>query len=315
MRTPAIELTGLTKTFRGTGGERVRAVDAIDLTIGTGEVVAFLGPNGAGKTTTLDMVLGLTVPTQGKVEVFGQPPRRAVDEGRVSAVLQTGGLLHDLTVSETVQMIASTFRGPAPVDDVITRAGLEGLRSRKVGKCSGGEQQRLRFALALLPDPDLLILDEPTAGMDVTARREFWRTMHVEATAGRTIVFATHYLEEADAFANRIVLVSAGHVVADGPTAGIRSRASGRVIAADLHDKSMLPRLRRLPGVTGAETAGDRLTLDVASDHSDEVARLLLNGLGASNLEITTGSLENAFVALTSTTPATRPATSKEFVG
>ena len=303
--TPAIELTGLAKTFRVPGGERVRAVDGIDLTVRTGEVVAFLGPNGAGKTTTLDMVLGLTVPTEGKVEVFGEPPRRAVDLGRVSAVLQTGGLLHDLTVRETVQMIASTFRDPAPVDDVITRAGLEKLRDRKVSKCSGGEQQRLRFALALLPDPDLLILDEPTAGMDVTARREFWSTMHVEATAGRTIVFATHYLEEADAFANRIVLVSEGRVVADGPTAEIRSKASGRTVAADVDDDSLLPRLRDLPGVAGAELAGNRLTVEVAADHSDEVARLLLNGVGASNLEITTGSLESAFVALTSTTSAT----------
>ena len=303
--TPAIELTGLTKTFRVPGGERVRAVNAIDLTVRTGEVVAFLGPNGAGKTTTLDMVLGLTVPTDGRVEVFGQPPRRAVDDGRVSAVLQTGGLLHDLTVRETVQMIASTFRDPAPVDEVIARAGLARLRDRKVGKCSGGEQQRLRFALALIPDPDLLILDEPTAGMDVTARREFWRTMHVEATAGRTIVFATHYLEEADAFANRIVLVADGRVVADGPTAQIRSRASGRTIAADIPDGNVLPRLRDLPGVTSVEMAGHRLSVDVASDRSDEVARLLLNGLGASNLEITTGSLESAFVALTSTTPAT----------
>ena len=296
---PAIELTQVAKTFRTPGGERVRAVDGIDLTVRSGEVVAFLGPNGAGKTTTLDMVLGLTRPSEGTVEVFGQPPRRSVDAGRVSAVLQTGGLLHDLTVRETVQMIASTFRDPAPVDSVIERAGLEQQRGRKVSKCSGGEQQRLRFALALLPDPDLLILDEPTAGMDVNARREFWRTMHVEATAGRTVVFATHYLEEADAFANRTVFVSGGKVVADGPTEQIRSRASGRRISADVHDAAILRTIREYPGVLDVDLTGHRLTVGVSVDGSDEVARLLLNGAGASNLEITTGSLESAFVALT----------------
>ena len=296
---PAIELTQVAKTFRTPGGERLRAVDGIDLTIRPGEVVAFLGPNGAGKTTTLDLVLGLTSPSEGTAEVFGQPPRRAVNAGRVSAVLQTGGLLHDLTVRETVQMIASTFRSPAPVDAVIERAGLEQLRGRKVSKCSGGEQQRLRFALALLPDPDLLILDEPTAGMDVNARREFWRAMHVEATAGRTVVFATHYLEEADAFANRIVLVSGGKVVADGPTEQIRSRASGRTISADVLGGAILPTIRAHPGVIDADLTGHRLTVGVSADGSDEIARLLLNGAGASNLEITTGSLESAFVALT----------------
>ena len=295
----AIELTQVAKTFRTPGGEKVRAVDGIDLTVRSGEVVAFLGPNGAGKTTTLDLVLGLTSPSEGTVEVFGQPPRRSVNAGRVSAVLQTGGLLHDLTVRETVQMIASTFRDPAPVDAVIERAGLEQIRGRKVSKCSGGEQQRLRFALALLPDPDLLILDEPTAGMDVNARREFWRTMHVEATEGRTVVFATHYLEEADAFANRTVLVSGGRVVADGPTEQIRSRASGRRISADVHDAAILRTIREYPGVLDVDLTGHRLTVGVSVDGSDEVARLLLNGAGASNLEITTGSLESAFVALT----------------
>ena len=300
--TAAIELTDLAKTFRTPGGERVRAVDGIDLTVRTGEVVAFLGPNGAGKTTALDLVLGLTRPTEGRVEVFGRSPRTAVEAGRVSAVLQTGGLLRDLTVRETVRMISSTFLAPASVDEVIERAGLTPLRDRKVGKCSGGEQQRLRFALALLPDPDLLILDEPTAGMDVTARREFWRTMHAEATAGRTVVFATHFLEEADAFASRIVLVAGGRVVADGPTEQIRSRATGRTVSADVTDTAVAQRVRDHPGVGEVDLAGHRLTVTVSPDHSDDVARFLLGSLNGSNLEITSGSLESAFVALTSST-------------
>jgi len=296
----AIELRGLVKTFGLPGGEVVRAVDGIGLTISPGEVVAVLGPNGAGKTTALDMVLGLTTPTAGTVAVLGAEPRRAVMAGRVSAVLQTGGLLRDITVRETVRMIASTFPEHAGVEEVISRAGLTALAGRKVSKCSGGEQQRLRFALALLPDPDLLVLDEPTAGMDVSARREFWDTMHADADAGRTVVFATHYLEEADAFAGRIVMIAGGRVVADGTTEEIRSRASGRTVSADLPHTGgaqILARLRSMPQVMEATTQGHRVT--VTSGDSDAVARALLGELGATNLEIASGSLETAFMAIT----------------
>ena len=299
-QTPAVRLTDLTKTFAAAGAA-VRAVRGIDLTIGRGEVVAVLGPNGAGKTTTLDLVLGLTTPTSGSVDVLGGPPREAVRGGRVSAVLQTGGLLRDLTVRETVRMIASTYAVHAPVDDVLTRAHLTGLGDRKVSKCSGGEQQRLRFALALLPDPDLLILDEPTAGMDVSARRAFWDAMHAEVARGRTVLFATHYLEEADDFADRIVLLADGVVVADGATDVIRARASGRTVAARVDPEraaEVTARLHRLPGVHDVRVDRDRLT--VLSSDSDGVARALLTSPGARDLEITTGSLESAFVALTS---------------
>src|SRR4051812_30337669 len=300
---PAVELRSLVKSFpprRGSHDTHVRAVDGIDLVIEPGEVVAFLGPNGAGKTTTLDMVLGLTDPTSGTAEVFGRPPREAVVSGSVSAVLQTGGLLRDLTVRETVRMIASTYAVHAPVDEVIERAGVAGIADRRVSKCSGGEQQRLRFALALLPDPRLLVLDEPTAGMDVTARRDFWETMHADASAGRTVVFATHYLEEADAFADRIVLIAAGRIVADGPTDEIRSRASGRTLSATLPAEGLpraVARLRGLPGVRSVDERGARVVV-TASD-SDAVARLLLGELGGTDLEIVTAGLEEAFMALT----------------
>ena len=297
----AVELRDVVKTYGSAGGDQpVRAVDGVDLTIAPGEVVAFLGPNGAGKTTTLDLVLGLGTPTSGTVTTFGADPRRAIAAGRVSAVLQTGGLLRDITVRETVQMIASTFPQHAGVDEVIARAGLTTLARRKVSKCSGGEQQRLRFALALLPDPDLLILDEPTAGMDVAARREFWETMHADADAGRTVVFATHYLEEADSFAERIVMIADGRIVADGTTEQIRSQASGRTVSADLRDDSAasaLSALRALPHVVDATLQGHRVT--VTSSQSDAVARALLEELGGSNLEITTGSLESAFMTIT----------------
>jgi ABC-2 type transport system ATP-binding protein len=296
----AVELSGLTKTFRLPAGHRVHAVAGLDLLIEPGEVVALLGPNGAGKTTTLDVVLGLTRPTTGTAAVFGRPPREAVTAGRVSAVLQSGGLLRDLTVRETVTMIASAFDAPRPVEEVLDRAGLSGIAGRKVSKCSGGEQQRLRFALALLPDPDLLVLDEPTAGMDVSARREFWDTMHADADAGRTVVFATHYLEEADAFAERIVLVAGGRVVADGTTAEIRARASGRTVTVDVPDagpEPMVETLRRLSGVLDVSVLGRRIL--VRSADSDAVARSLLVELGGRNVEIVSGSLEQAFLEIT----------------
>ncbi len=301
---PAVDLRGLVKTFRARGGT-VHAVQGVDLRIEPGEVVAFLGPNGAGKTTTLDMVLGLTEPTSGTVRIFGAPPRQAIDAGSVSAVLQTGGLLRDLTVRETLRMIASTYAVHTPVDTVIERVGLADLAGRRVSKCSGGEQQRLRFALALLPDPRLLVLDEPTAGMDVSARRDFWDTMHADADAGRTVVFATHYLEEADAFADRIVLIAGGRIIADGSTAQIRARASGRTVSATLAGgaggakatAATVERLRGLPGVIDVVERSGRVTI-VATD-SDGVARLLLDELGGTDLEIVAASLEQAFMALT----------------
>jgi ABC-2 type transport system ATP-binding protein len=247
------------------------------------------------------MVLGLTVPSTGTVSVYGQGPREAVLNGKVSAVLQSGGLLHDLSVRETVQVVASTYRNSQPVDEVIERAGLASLAGRRVSKCSGGEQQRLRFALALLPNPDLLILDEPTAGMDVGARHEFWATMRAEVSAGRTVVFATHYLEEADSFAERIVMIARGAVVADGATAQIRARATGRTVTATLPPDRLEEAVRRLrdaDSVTNVGVAGDRVT--VHAGDSDAVALLLLGELGGTGLEITTGSLDDAFLALTS---------------
>ncbi|MGO1975223.1 MAG: ABC transporter ATP-binding protein [Propionibacteriaceae bacterium] len=295
-----IELRDVVKEFRPRGQAPVPAVAGVDLEVARGEVVAFLGANGAGKTTTLDMVLGLTEPTSGTVRVLGEPPRRAVTAGQVSAVLQTGGLLRDLSVRETVRMIASTFSNHAGVDTVIERAGLTGLVDRKVSKCSGGEQQRLRFALALLPDPQLLILDEPTAGMDVSARRQFWDTMHADAASGRTVVFATHYLEEADSFAQRIVMIARGRIVADGTTEEIRSRAAGRVVTADLSEEGRdraLTALQELPGASVERGSGRRVSVRAAD--SDAVARLLLTELGGSNLEVASGSLETAFMSFT----------------
>ena len=300
---PAVELQDLRKSFRGKDGPIV-AVDGVDLSIGHGEIVAFLGPNGAGKTTTLDMILGLVEPDSGTARVMGTKPRAAVQAGRVSALLQTGGLLRDLTVAETVRYIASTFADHRPVAEVLERAGLNELAGRKVSKCSGGEQQRLRFALALLPDPDLLILDEPTAGMDVSARREFWDTMRTEARAGRSVVFATHYLEEAENFAERIVMISGGRIVADGSVTEIRERNSGRTLSVDLPEhgaEDLLADLAALDVITDVRRNGRRVYMRAFD--TDAAALALLQDVGASGLEIASADLESAFVALTGTAP------------
>jgi ABC-2 type transport system ATP-binding protein len=306
---PAIDATGLVKEFRGQDGT-VRAVDGLDLVIRPGEVVAFLGPNGAGKTTTIDMVLGLAAPTSGTVRVFGKEPARAIADGQVAAVMQTGGLLRDITVGETVALTAALFGRTGPAEPFLERAGIADLAHRMVGKCSGGQQQRLRFAMALVSEPDLLLLDEPTTGMDVEGRREFWAAIRNDAAAGRTVVFATHYLEEADAYADRIVLVSHGRVVADGSAAEVKALAAGRTVSAELDDAVAAARaaeqVRALPGVESVDVRSTRLLVRAAD--SDAVARLLLTTTAAHDLGITSDNLEDAFVALTSDRAPDAPA-------
>src|SRR3954451_1585632 len=291
---PAIRLDGVTKNFGS-----VHAVRGIDLSIGQGEVVAFLGPNGAGKTSTIDMVLGLSRPSTGQVSVLGLDPRTAIARGLVAAVMQTGGLLKELTVRETVEYPASLFASSEPVGEVLARAGITGIAGRRVGKCSGGEQQRLRFAMALLSDPALLLLDEPTTGMDVEGRRAFWSAIRADAAKGRTVLFATHYLEEADAYADRIVLVSRGRVVADGSAAEVKALAAGRTVRATLprHTEAEIREIAALPEVDSVEVRGESLL--VQSRDTDAVARHLLTRTTAHDVEITARGLEDAFLALT----------------
>nr|WTA66386.1 ABC transporter ATP-binding protein [Micromonospora sp. NBC_00855] len=288
---PAVELDGLTKSFGA-----VTAVDGLSLRVRPGEVVAFLGPNGAGKTSTIDMLLGLSRPDTGTVRVLGGTPDEAVARGRVAAVLQTGGLLKDLTVGETVRMTAHFYRHTRPAAEVLERAGITDIADRVVGRCSGGQQQRLRFALALLPDPDLMVLDEPTTGMDVEGRRDFWQALRRDARRGRTVIFATHYLDEADAYADRIVLVRQGRIVADGTTAEIKNLAAGRTVRATLPGADQAA-LAALPGVDAVEVRGDSVL--VRTGDSDAVARHLLTRTAARDVEITSRNLEDAFLALT----------------
>jgi ABC-2 type transport system ATP-binding protein len=288
---PAVELDQAVKRFGP-----VTAVDGISLRIRPGEVVALLGPNGAGKTTTIDMLLGLSTPTAGGVRVYGRPPHEAVALGLVSAVLQTGGLLKDYTVEETVKLVAVLFGRPAgAADQALRRAGIADIGKRLVGKCSGGQQQRLRFAMALVPDPELLILDEPTTGMDVAGRHDFWTAIREDARSGRTVIFATHYLEEADAYADRVVFVRRGRVVADGTAAEVKALASGRTVRATLTGPRAA--LAAIPGVESVEVRGDTVLLH--GRDTDAIARHLLTRTDARDLEITSHNLEQAFLTLT----------------
>ncbi len=275
----------------------VHAVDGVDLVIAPGEVVALLGPNGAGKSTTVDMLLGLTEQDAGEVRIFGRTPGDAVREGAIGAMLQNGTLLDDATVGETVAMIHSLHRSPMTVTEALRRAGVEDLAARRCTKISGGQKQRVRFAIALVCDPDLLVLDEPTAAMDVGSRREFWKSMQEFTAAGKTVLFATHYLDEAEEFADRVVLMRSGKVVADGSVAEVTKTASGRTIRAVVPGAGM-PELEGLPGVTGVELRGERAQL--LCDDSDAALRAMLPRFPeAHDIEIAAAGLEEAFRTLT----------------
>jgi ABC-2 type transport system ATP-binding protein len=296
-----IHARGLRKTFPSPAGP-IEAVREVDLSIAHGETAALLGPNGAGKSTTIDMLLGLRRAESGEISLFGQSPADAVAGGRIGAMLQVGSLIPDLSVRELVAMMASLYPRALGVDEVLELTGLSALGERRTQKLSGGETQRARFATALVGDPELLVLDEPTAGMDVEGRRAFWTAIRELAARGKTILFATHYLEEADANADRAVLMARGQVVADGPTTEIKARVGGRTIRATVPGAD-LAALSELPGVTRAEAHGD--TVILACSDSDAAIRALLGTQpDARDIEITGAGLEEAFVELTTESAA-----------
>lgn len=289
----AVMMAGLRKSY----GD-VHAVAGVDLTIAPGEVVALLGPNGAGKSTTVDMLLGLTRPDGGTVAVFGATPHDAVAGGTIGAMLQGGALLDDATVGETVAMVASLHRAPMPVVEALRRSGVDDLANRRCNKLSGGQKQRVRFAVALVSDPDLLVLDEPTAAMDVQGRREFWKAMRGFTDTGRTVLFATHYLEEAESYADRVVLMRAGRIVADGTVAEVTSLVAGRVIRAEVPGADRAA-LAMMVGVTEVELRAGRAA--ISTNDSDKTLReLLATYPQAHDIEVAAVGLEGAFLSLTS---------------
>lgn len=297
----AIEILSLNKTFH-TRAKTVEAVKDVSFSVQAGEIVALLGENGAGKSTLIDILLGLTEPTSGKVKIWGSSPSQAVADGRVSALLQTGGLLTDLSVRDQLAMVAATYPSPPDLDTALEAAGISHLAGRKISKCSGGQQQKVKFAMALLGNPDLLFLDEPTTGMDVNAREQFWESMQAQARAGKTILFATHYLEEAQEFAQRIVVLAGGQLLIDSTPQAIRDRTGTRKISFTLD----APALNLTPEQVsnwGVSNYRVKQTIHSLRCHEAEAFTLhLLQNHPVTNLEIIAPSLAEAFTQLTTHT-------------
>ncbi len=287
-----VKAIDLTKSYGS-----VQAVSGIDFSIAPGETVALLGPNGAGKSTTIDMVLGLSRPDRGSVSVFGVPPASAVRAGWVGGMLQSGFPPDLLKVREFVTLMASYYPHPLRVEDVLRLTGAHEFAERWTKKLSGGQAQRARVAAAIVGNPDLLVLDEPTAGIDVEGRHEFWEVMRSFAAQGKTVIFATHYLEEADAFADRIVLIARGRIVADGPATEIKAKAGSRSVRATL-PRVGVASLRTLPGVVAVERHGDAVVLS-CSDADAALASLFANFPEVRDVEARGGTLEEAFLELT----------------
>ncbi|MFD7921191.1 ABC transporter ATP-binding protein [Streptomyces sp. NPDC059740] len=287
-------------TFEGVGKSygSVRAVSDLSLELHPGETVALLGPNGAGKSSTLDLLLGLRNPDTGSVTVFGTTPRRAIETGRVGAMLQSGALMDGVKVRELVQLACSLHPKAHPVEEVLATAGITDIADRLVDKLSGGQEQRVRFAVATAGAVDLVVLDEPTTGMDVTARQTFWGTMKDQARSGRTVLFATHYLEEADAIADRVIVLHRGKVLADGTASEIKARAGARRIVFDLAGDIDRDRLGTLPALVSLEVSGRTVRIQ-SSDADATVHAVYGAGLYPRNLEVSGLGLEQAFIALT----------------
>jgi len=291
-----VSLRGLSKTFPSPAGP-VQAVRGIDLDIARGQTVALLGPNGAGKSTTIEMILGLSKPDAGTVEVLGLTPAQAVQRGAIGAMLQVGAVLGELSVRELIDMMGSLFPTRLAVDETLQLAGITDIAERRTNRLSGGQTQRVRFAVAMVSDPDLIILDEPTVAMDVESRVAFWATMRSFTARGKTVIFATHYLEEADAYADRIVLMARGEIVADGTAAELRAASGGRHIKAVLR-AAVVDKLGSLPGVASATVHGD--AIDLACSDSDAAIRALLAAHPeVHDIEIVGAGLEHAFLELT----------------
>ncbi|MFF9121809.1 ABC transporter ATP-binding protein [Streptomyces sp. NPDC014889] len=293
----AVSFTRAVKSFGA-----VRAVDGVDLTIERGETVALLGLNGAGKSTVISLLLGLHPPDEGRVELFGGPPERAVRAGLVGAMLQDARAVPRVTVRELVTFVAGRYPAPLSVARALELAGIAHLDGRRVDRLSGGQTQRVRFAVAVAGGPALLVLDEPTAALDVEARLSFWEAMGTYARSGRTVLFSTHYLEEADAHADRILVLDHGRIVADGTGEELRRAAGGGLVAFDLAGRGA-DGLELLPGVRSVEVRGDRARLRTDDPDATVIA---LAGLGAvRGLEVAPASLDDAFLALTGARAAT----------
>jgi ABC-2 type transport system ATP-binding protein len=276
---------------------RLAAVNGLSLELRRGETVALLGPNGAGKSTSLEMLLALRRPTSGTIRLLGTDPYHAVKAGRVGAMLQSGGLMPEVTVRDLVTLVTRLHPDPEPVPVTISRAGLGEFAGQRVDKLSGGQAQRVRFALAICGRSELIVLDEPTTAMDVETRRGFWDSMRHEAAQGRTVLFATHYLDEADQAADRILVISKGRLLADGTPAQIKARAGARRVSFRL---PAVPEtfLAGLPGLVNLEIHHDSVQIQTR-DSDATLYAVLAAGYRPADIEITSLGLEQAFIAIT----------------
>ena len=274
----------------------ITALDNFSLTLNAGEVVALLGPNGAGKTTAVRLLLGLISPNSGSARVLGRDPRDSDARTRIGAMLQVSRVPEMLRVREHIDLFRSYYPQPLPMADVIRAAKLEGIEEQMFGKLSGGQKQRALFALALCGNPDLIFLDEPTAGMDIESRRALWDQVRALSAAGKTVLLTTHYLEEADMLASRVVVINKGKVVCEGTPAEIKHRVSGRRIRCITQlDRDFL---RTLPTVSDVQQ--DREAIVVFAEHPESVVRTMLQrDETLHGLEIAAAALEDAFLALT----------------
>src|SRR6201996_64055 len=290
--TPVVSFENVRKTYG-----KVRAVDGLTMELRPGETVAFLGPNGAGKSTSLDMLLNLRKPDHGRIAMFGSDPYHAIKNGRVGAMLQSGGLMPEITVRDLIALVTSFHPRPEPVEQTMRRAGITAIAGQRVDKLSGGQTQRGRFALAIGGDCDLIVLDEPTTAMDVETRRTFWDNMKAEVAEGKTLLFATHYLEEADQAADRIIVINRGRLLADGTPSEIKSRAGAKRISFHL-DRIDEPFLLGLPALVNVEVRHDLVQLQ-SSDSDRTLYALLDAGYRPREIEVSSLGLEQAFLAIT----------------
>jgi ABC-2 type transport system ATP-binding protein len=284
-------LAGVSKNY----GD-IHALRNVTLDVHAGEVVAVLGPNGAGKTTAVKLLLGLAATSAGTVTVFGGDPRDPANRTRTGAMLQVGRVPETLRVREHIDLFSSYYPSPLPLAETIRGAGLEGLEKRPFGELSGGQKQRLLFALAICGSPDLLFLDEPTVGMDVEARRILWDQVRQLVARGKTVLLTTHYLQEADALADSIVVIDQGSIIAEGAPAEIKARTAGRQVRCVT--KLPIATVCSLPGVRAARS--DRGAFVIHTSEAEGVVReLMLRDPHLRELEVSNGGLEEAFLALT----------------
>ncbi|CAI8716386.1 ABC transporter ATP-binding protein [Bacillus pseudomycoides] len=284
-----IEVNGVSKTFK-----HKKAVNNVSFHVEKGQIVALLGPNGAGKTTTISMMLGLKDPSEGSVSIFGKSPKQRAVRNRLGAMLQEVSVIDSISVEEAIDLFRSYYTNPVAKETLLQLSNLESEKRQRCEKLSGGQKRRLNFALALAGNPDLLFLDEPTVGMDITSRKAFWETIRKLASEGKTIILTTHYLEEADVLADRILLFANGEIIADGTPEEMKATISRKTISFYTKEKIPTDLLKGLPHVTAVQFHEPRVIL--TTDDTDATLQAIYKeNLPVTDISVERGSLDEAF--------------------